>query len=183
MNHDEPAARSADAHAAPFDADDSIAPPLSAAGQARRDAMLGDLLGSMRRVHARRRARRVGAAGLAVVACVGIGVVALRPSSPAASNDPAPRTVESPRIAESPRPRVAPVAPSGPVIEYAEVRTDDSSLDRLRARRSGVIERIGDDALLATLADLGRPTGLIRTAGGVRVADAVVDPPAGRGEG
>jgi hypothetical protein len=182
MNHDEPSARPGDSHAAPFDADVSTAAPLSAAGLARREAMLGDLIGSMRRVHARRRARRVAAAGIAVIGCVGIGVFALRPSPPATSNGPVPRVVEAHHAVPAPAPLPAAnhpehPAPSLPVVEYAVVRTDDSAVDRLRARGSGLVERIGDDALLATLTDLGRPAGLIRTDVGVRLTDPIIDPP------
>ena len=55
------------------------------------------------------------------------------------------------------------------------VRTDPSILERYVSHTTSKIESINDETLLASLASLGRPAGLIRYDGRVRLTTDVTD--------
>ena len=54
-----------------------------------------------------------------------------------------------------------PVAPR-PAVEFAVVATTSGLAERLAARPPALVERVGDEALIAALAAIDRPTGLVR---------------------
>ena len=135
---------------------------LSQTGVQRRADMLGELQGAMRQVHRRRRAlRRVVAASCLLLALLAASVPFWRPG-------PAPHQV----VLEDPAP-----APPAPVVDLIIVHTDPTVLARYTPRPQSRTERLNDDALLAHLASINRPTGLIRMGGEVRLTANVVDPP------
>lgn len=140
--------------------------PLSSQGRARREAMLGDLQRRVRR-HARARSIRSG-----VIACAALGALA------SLSVFLTPRA--APELAEMKGPPITPdAAPSTPRVQI--VRTDPDVLARVTLPPStGVlvrltvhdagapsIERIDDDELIHVFAEMGRPTGLVRSEGRV----------------
>jgi hypothetical protein len=148
---------------------------LSAAGERRRDAMLGTLVDEMKALHRRRRARRriAGAATLAVLA---IGLTVTFTVLPTAGPPAEPPTV----IVEAPAP--GDIAPAVAATGITVVRTDPDILDRYRAApvdRSGIIP-LDDDALLVVLASMDRPAGLIRRGDHTWLTTEVTD--AGLGE-
>jgi hypothetical protein len=144
---------------------------LSPAGESRRDAMLGELIGTMQRVHRRRRTRRAAMAFGFMLALMGglTSLVLLSQSTP--------RRAEM--IVEAPPPR-----PSA-VLEV--VRTDPTIVDRYAIAPSSSIRMLDDEALLTELAAMDRPAGLVRSDGRVWLTTDVVDEreeepqPAGRG--
>lgn len=160
--------------------------PLSRIGQARRGAMLGELTEYMQRVHgARRRRRRVGAACGVAVVVFGLAVLAL--SGTPARNDPPGRgdsplagrdhTVSQPDSSvdgDVPAPRDG----VGCVIRI--VQTDPAVLERYRARPAARAILLDDQELLATLAAMNRPAGLIRYQGRAWLTASVTDAELGR---
>lgn len=135
--------------------------PLTPQGEARRDAMLADLLARQSRHHHVRRLQR--AAAVAALALIFITLctvpVLLRPPQP----NPAPILV-----AQQPQPAPA------PAINY--IATDPTLASRWSVATPVdpaimihteplAIEYLTDDSLLARLEEIGRPTGLIRSQG------------------
>jgi hypothetical protein len=143
---------------------------LSADGARRRDRMLDELTGVIRRRRARRHAARI--AGLA--ATVALGILAVR------SATPSPRIpVPDPVAATQP----APATPRPSMI--AIVESAPGTAARLESR-TGVrlVEIIDDTTLLHALRDIGRPDGLIRTPAGTRLVSDIEPAPApGQGPG
>jgi hypothetical protein len=134
---------------------------LSADGRARRDAMLGTLVGDMQRVHRGRRRRRRSVASVAIVLCAAaIAWPLLRPVR-APVGDLVARGVDAPAV-----PR--------PVVDYAVVNTTSGLTERLAARPPALVERVGDAGLIAALAAIDRPTGLIRRGDRVWLTDDVL---------
>lgn len=130
---------------------------LSAQGLARRGAMLEELDGVMRRRTARRGALK---GGVVAVLMVGAGVLVWGrgPVRHGVTAIVVQRPAEGPRRA---------------LIEV--VRTDAGICARLAA--GGGIPRvtlIGDEELQSMLASMGRPTGLVKTAGRTVLASDVV---------
>lgn len=152
---------------------------LTVAGRARREAMLRTLTHAMRERHAaRRRRRRAAAAGgglllFALAAVAGRGVLREPATVPGRLVEvPAPMVPERPPARpESSAPRVA------CVIEV--VKTDPTIVDRYRAPQPQRVrvQWIDDDALLAELRGLDRPTGLVRVNGRAFLTEVVVDEP------
>lgn len=142
---------------------------LSPAGRSRREAMLSDLTGMMRRTHRARKLRRrtVGAAalGLAIVAAARLAFVGLhRPESvPSLTEKVFPAPLQSSEVNLT----------SQCVI--SRVATDPAILDRLRARPSGQPALLDDHALITALAQLDRPAGLIRTHNSIRLSAPVTN--------
>lgn len=119
---------------------------LTRDGEARRDAMLGELLGAMQRVHHGRRVRRRVVSGLAVLA-IFAGIAWVVGSQSLSSDRAQPnRFVKLPQL---------PV-PDAPVNER-------------------LIQTVDDDELVALLAQLDRPAGIVRSEGRIWLTNAVTD--------
>ena len=164
---------------------------LSKEGERRRDAMLRDLTAQMPGIIAgRRRRRRAMAGGVAMALVLTGGVVitlmANTTGNPAPVSAPAPVIVEAP--VEAPVEPVEPVelvdvagAPVEvrPLVDFAIVRTSgvvDPSIIYVRTDVDAINAMIlSDDELLRELAAMGRPAGLIRMNGEVRLTRDVVD--------
>ncbi len=128
---------------------------LTPHGEARREAMLGELVGAMQRVHHGRRIRRRAAGTLAVVAIL-VGIAWVIGSQLPVGD----RVV--PQIAENRSPRPLPdVAGTKPRIQLAQ--------------RTGVVRIVDDDELVALLAQLDRPAGIVRSEGETWLTNAVTD--------
>jgi len=148
---------------------DSEQQRLSPEGERRREAILHEVSGRLPGIARRRRARRRAVAGaLAVLLLLaGAAVVWMIP------------TVQSPTAA----PQIAEIKPaveSEPLIDYAVVVSapaDPSVYVRTETESINAMV-ISDDELLRELAAIGRPAGLIRMNGQVRLSRDVVDPPA-----
>lgn len=139
-----------------------------------RQRLRADLIVAMRDHHQRRRTRRhVLATVILVISSVALAFLAfdrnnVNPTPPVASDIDSdfPRTTlpqPSPEITE----------PRHSIITI--VRTDPDILQRYVPRPSSKVETISDETLLASLASLGRPTGLIRYDGRVRLTADVTD--------
>lgn len=178
----------------PNRSDDTLTPSpdtgfLSAAAQERRDAMLSDLQRAVV-YHGRRRRHRSTARNLLavfVLGAVGVGLISdrLPPSSPRIVDGPAvndtpmenapaesgpaglPRESQTPLHLRVPNPRIKILASSANVVRrFTYVCKTD--------RKPFLID---DREVVAMLAAIGRPTGLIRSRDGVRLTRSVVDPP------
>ncbi len=128
---------------------------LTPVGEARREAMLGELVGAMQRVHHGRRIRRRVASALAVVA-IFAGMAWVIGSQLTVGDRVVPQIVVD-------RPQQQ--APDAPTTE---------PLIRL-ARRTGVIRTVDDDELVTLLAQLDRPAGIVRSEGEIWLTNAVTD--------
>lgn len=151
---------------------------LSSAGLARREVMLGELVGVMKRTHRGRRVRRrlLATGGGVCLVFLLIRLALLGASDP---SDPA-------RIAENPTGSSEVVypaeAPSRPASITVIVKTDASILERCRAEPTQRIVRMDDSMLLETLASINRPAGLIRYGGQTRLSTPVTDAELGIGQ-
>jgi hypothetical protein len=146
--------------------DDPITRALSPEGVERRDAMLASLMADMRRVHARRRARRLTVFAAAPALLMAIALfAALRMLTPA----PTPLTTG--RVDGAADAPTVPATSERPAATIEFVRTSDGN------QQSGAasIILIDDDQLLDTLASINRPTGLVRAGGRVWLTSAVAD--------
>ena len=133
----------------------SHSPRLSPEGRARRDAMLPDLIGAMHELHQKRhRRRRAGAVALLAVGAVVIGMVAV-PRSPSA-----PRLADrtSPAVTPAPAPESNETAPAWEIVRASRVAPDWI----VRASRPTRVELIDDATLIAEMAAMNQPTGVIR---------------------
>jgi hypothetical protein len=134
---------------------------LSEAGRARREAMLGELVGQMQRLHHRRRVQRTAAASACmVVLLIGLSLLAMPARRPGA---------DSPPMVVAPKP--------APGISIEIVRTDPSILQRFAVRTTSRAILLDDEALLDELVAMGRPAGLIRSGDRVWLTADVVDQP------
>jgi len=136
--------------------------PLSAAGHRRRDTMLGELTGALRR---RRRAR--SALRGTATAALGVAVVCWA-------------------VLAWPRPDAAPSAPPGASpatrqMAHADFATVPARFD-LRARwapaSAPLVQRVGDRELPALLIEAGHPAGILKVAGHVAPVVPFEDAPA-----
>ncbi len=111
---------------------------LSPAGEARREAILEELIGHMQRTRRRReRRRRLGAAAaLVLLGCsaLWLGVRREAAERPTGEDAPAAFTAHRPRVI-------------------------------LWTGRTGLVREVGDEDLLELLASIGLPAGLVRTEG------------------
>lgn len=128
---------------------------LTPDGEARREAMLDELVGAMQRVHHGRRVRRRATSALAVLAIFAGMAWVIGSQSPDSD-----RTQT--QIASNPPPRQLPDA------------TGTEPLIRL-AQRTGVVRMVDDDELVALLAQLDRPAGIVRSEGEIWLTNAVTD--------
>ena len=132
---------------------------LSPAGEQRREAMLEELTATMRIVHHRRRRRRQLMLAAVVFIAAGVSAKVALPPSPGAprpdggqllvENNQAPRTII--------------------------FRTEPGIIERYRAKPASRVRILDDDDLVAQLAALGRPAGLVRQEGRVWLTGAVTD--------
>ena len=128
---------------------------LTPTGEARREQMLDELLGTMQQIHHRRRVRRrlVGVAAMLLVLAGVAWVVASQRS-----------------FVDRPKPLIVENQPSEEVPDLPA----PEPLIRL-ARRTGVIRTVDDDELVALLAQLDRPAGIVRSEGEIWLTNGVTD--------
>lgn len=142
-------------HARGADDLDRWAAPLSADGEARREAMLAGLLAEVPRAAAARRRRRTAARGAGLTLAAALVVWVWAPGARAPTRGPA--------------------APS--VSAIVRVATDPGVLARFAPTSGGMtVERVSDDELLRTLSAIGRPVGLVRDGDRVALTADVADP-------
>jgi len=152
---------------------------LTPQGEARRDAMLGELVGIMAQTrHARRVRRRV----IGTVGCMGLLLVVGRLAMPlfTHSGEVRPQIVEHLPDREAPA-TVKTIAQTRPAITL-RVQTDPSIVDRYRAFPTGATVRMDDATLIETLAAIHRPAGLIRFDDRVALSAPVTDAELGIGQ-
>ena len=147
---------------------------LSEQGQARRDAMLAELQSRVERTARMRRMRSgvMAAAALLAIASLSVLMLPHRQNHPIATDPVSPTgQAESARHIE--------IVKSDPgVLDRLAVRTTSDVLDRFTAPMYPthlVVERIDDEQLVTGLAQLGRPTGIIRSQGRVWLTAKVTD--------
>jgi hypothetical protein len=129
--------------------------PLSPAGQRCRERILQLALHEARQRRQQRWTRR--SVGTALVITLALVAVRFIPSKALAP--------QQDQIVVVPPHVVAPT-PSQPKIIISRIETDPTIVDRLAIRPSSKRwQSIGDDELLAGLADAGKPAGLIHIAG------------------
>ncbi len=146
--------------------------PLSPAGIARREAMLEELVEVVKGTHRARRRRRQA---LALGGCTSLLLALIWVGLPGASG---PRDVPSiagqpPEARQERAP--APEHPQRHLCVTTIVQTDPSVLERYRVQPTSHIVRMDDQMLLATLASINRPAGLIRFGDRVRLSAPVTD--------
>jgi len=146
--------------------------PLTPEGDRRRDEILRGVTAQLPGIVARRRRRRRAARGaVAMILLFAAGGVLMRVMR---TPIPAP-TVPPPLIVEAPA-----EAPPG-LIDFAIVRTSETIDPSIYIRTDTEAINamvISDDELLRALASMGRPAGLIRMNGEIRLTRNVVDAPA-----
>ena len=128
---------------------------LTPDGEARREAMLGELVGAMQRVHHRRRVRRRAAGASAVLAIVAGIAWVIGSQSPVSDRSQLEIVQRQPQ-------QQAPDAPgTKPPIQPAQ--------------RTGVVRMVDDDELVTLLAQIDRPAGIVRSEGEIWLTNAVTD--------
>ena len=154
---------------------------LSDAGQARRAAMRGELQSTMRRVHGRRRTTRRGGMGVLVLMLGAAIVIGTRQPTVAPLPQPVGPIVQNNEsdqsILDTPSPRSTIEIVRGPAATDAYRVTTRSTVSKYITSKQSptLVQRVDDDSLITTLADMGRPTGVVRTAGQVLLTAAVTD--------
>lgn len=140
---------------------------LSAAGEARREAMLEELLTDMAGVRRRRRAVRMAARGGAVTLMLAAAVMLW---SPGGSQRVVVDRQDVPAVGEMGGGGAA-KEPGVSVVFH----TDETVVQRMAAAPRPLIERVDDAGLMATLREIGRPAGLIRMGARVALSAPVTD--------
>ncbi|HUU82431.1 MAG TPA: hypothetical protein VM243_02900 [Phycisphaerae bacterium] len=144
---------------------------LSPTGRDRREAMLDELVRTMERTHRNRRTRR-RVLGTTAVVCLLLLLVRLAlPEASTPGSEPQ-ITRNDATVSDPIEP---PPAPRRPAVVTVLVQTDPSVLDRFRAQPTHRVVRIDDSQLVATLASINRPAGLIRFGDSLRLSTAVTD--------
>jgi hypothetical protein len=144
--------------------EEDVAPPLSTAGRARREAMLGTLEAAMRHRRQRKAAVRVGVA-LVPALMVGLLLVRFTPATPASSGKPAnPGTREIVQESAS-TPTMAAAA-----FEWIPASPEGADPEPRRVR----LTSLDDSGLQGMLAEAGLPTGIMRAQGRVILASQLV---------
>lgn len=159
--------------------DGSMREPLSAAGLARREAILGIALRaqSARRTSRARRARTTAALALVAIGLAATAVaLTLHRGVPASSTMAAVAPmVHGAETTPSPA-RTSEVASAVSRLAIVRIVEDPSALDRARIVGSGRAQFVDDDALLEFLRQAGRPSGIVRVNGRATLAaNAVAD--------
>lgn len=144
---------------------------LSPQGLRRRDEIRESISKRLPAIAARRKARRRAfrgslAAALLLTAGAAVVMVGRSPSAPITA--PTPPIVEAPLPVEPQRSAIDyAVVQSTPVDPSVYLETDTEAINAMV---------ISDDELLRELASIGRPAGLVRMNGGVRLTRDVADP-------
>lgn len=150
-----------------------VAPPLSAAGRARRDAMRDALSAqTVRTARVRRTRRRAAGATLLVLIAAGAAYLILPRTGPAPHVPPIATDDRAP-IDSAPR------AEPSMRIQIVSAGMDPERLAAITVATTPDLARyaIDDDALLGLLDEAGRPTGIARTPDGrVWLTSNVTDP-------
>lgn len=138
---------------------------LTDAGRSRRDAMLSELQDAVVREGRRRRARKSAGRVAGTMLLLALFCFTLVRTRPGPTNLPIAR-IDQPTRAETPRDQF---------VSFLE--TVPGALDRHRIDTKVELgDYIVDNReLVSTLAAIGRPAGLIRTQGGIRLTAAVTD--------
>ncbi len=128
---------------------------LTPTGEARREQMLDELLGTMQQIHHRRRVRG-RLVGVAAMLLVFVGVAWVVASQLSFVDRAKPLIVENQPSEEdpdlpAPKPRIRPFA------------------------RTGLVRMVDDDELVTLLAQLDRPTGIVRSEGEIWLTNGVTD--------
>ncbi len=128
---------------------------LTPTGEARREQMLDELLGTMQQIHHRRRVR-LRLVGVAAMLLVFAGVAWVVASQLSFVDRAKPLIVENQPSEEvpnlpAPEPRTRPFA------------------------RTGLVRVVNDDELVTLLAQLDRPAGIVRSEGEIWLTNAVTD--------
>lgn len=149
--------------------------PLSPEGQSRRDAMLSDMLRLVNVTRARRRRRRQAASAATMlvlaIALIRVGQYAGPIDRHAENRDAGGR---GPAHAMSTGVLVERVADSG-VHLTERIRDDATIVERFQSDTPRRIIWLDDEGLLAELASMRRPSGLVRYGGQIRLTAAVTD--------
>lgn len=119
---------------------------LTPDGEARRNAMLDELVGAMQRVHQGRRVRRRAASALAVLT-IFAGIAWVIGSQSLFGDRAQPHS-----FVEGPQPQLPDTPPT-----------------------KRLIQMVDDDQLVALLAQLDRPAGIVRSEGEIWLTNAVTD--------
>lgn len=161
--------------------------PLSAAGRARRDAMLEDLQHAVVNTARRRRAIRAGAILAAPALALAITLLIFNPShapQPIAQRPTPPGPTPPSEATGRTEPDVH--APAAPVMHHATFRIVQSPPSaQIVTHPSSRVQMISDDELLAILRANGHDVGLIRTDDRVILTDntpATAPPGSSRGD-
>jgi len=144
---------------------------LSETGQQRRDQMLPQLKGAMHDLHRQRRRNRRTALAVVPILIIALGAIWWRTSSAPTSSPPTPIAIDI----DPPTPFTPPIPAPRQVLLVDRIVTDPTILDRFKVNDHASIEIIDDTSLLALLAEMDRPTGLIATGGEVRLTRNVAD--------
>jgi len=158
---------------------------LSEAGRARRDAILERATGELIATHTRRRRRRIISAACAwFLVIAGCTAAAISVGSNARIAEQRDRH----ELVQSPAPALGDVEssahgptdadqsrPEHPAVRIVHVQTDDTASDRYAVNTPFHIDRMDDETLLAVLASMDRPAGLIYIEGRARLTRDVTD--------
>ena len=148
---------------------------LSPQGLSRRESMLAELTAAMTEIHRRRRRRRRAAGGIAGIAVLVLAALAVQLLLSSRSNPNLTPGPDSEKLAEALPVEPSPIDDVEPPCVIRIVRTDPNILKRLELDPEPSVVNLDDDALLAALAALDRPAGLIRQDGKVRLTRMVTD--------
>lgn len=165
------------------DAPDAAPLPLSAAGRARRDAILHAAVQELRVTQARRRRRRRFAAAAVWCAVITVSAMAAMTISDRSRTDVVTRAVAQHPRDES-QSESQPRAPQQPrahqaAVRIVQVHTRPDAAQRYAVHTPTRVDRIDDDALVTLLASINRPAGLMYVNGRAQLTRDVTDEPAG----
>ena len=143
---------------------------LSPAGVVRKKAMLSQLVGQMKHIHNARRVRRriVYTFSLVIVCAITVWVVSLKISS--SRRDVFVRDTPS-EIKQTPTVQNKSSQTSNTTIITHGFRSDPSP----QILKTTLVKAINDDELIALLAEINRPTGIVRSEGRIWLTNPVTD--------
>ena len=134
---------------------DHVRSQLTPTGEARREQMLDELLGTMQQIHHRRRARR-RLVGVAAMLLVFVGVAWVVASQLSFVDRAKPLIVEN-----QPSEEVPDLPAPEPLIRPFE--------------RTGLVRVVSDDELVTLLAQIDRPAGIVHSEGETWLTNVVTD--------
>ncbi len=147
---------------------DRLTPP----GARRRDEMLRELQAAMPRIHRARRRRRAALGGALMIAAAGATAIVALPRRP---QPPAPVARTTPTHPDTPGEATHTTGALRSVLVFDYVAPSPHVVDRTAARGTGVIEFVDDRGLVAVLAAMNRPAGVVRRGDRVWLTADVVD--------